>query len=278
MNASERGDALARVLPMARAAAEAVMRVYAAGTVAVDYKGKDDPVTVADREANVLLCEALSRAFPGMPVVAEESDPASFAGWADAKAAWFVDPLDGTREFIARNGEFSVMIGLAEAGRATLGVIVNPAMGRAFVGALGLGAYEVATDGTRTPVHVSDVALLADADLVTSRSHRSARLDHIAARMGVRRITPCGGAGVKATRIATGEADVYVMSGRAGKRWDACAPEALVRAAGGVVSDERGAPFEYASGELDNVRGFVATNAALFDAVIERMQARPGKP
>jgi 3'(2'), 5'-bisphosphate nucleotidase len=264
----DRAEAIDRVLAIAQQASQRILAVYATGTVAVEYKGKDDPVTVADRDANAIVCEALARIYPGVPIVAEESDPATFAGWAGAPAVWFVDPLDGTREFIARNGEFAVMVGLAEEGRATLGIIVCPAERRTFVGALGIGAFEVSADGTRTPIHVSAVAELADAELVVSRSHRSAALDALAAQVGVRKITPCGSAGVKGVRIAAGEADIYSQPGRAGKRWDSCAPEAIVVAAGGRATDDRGQPFEYASGELDNDHGFVATNGILHDAVI----------
>ncbi len=269
----DRSEALTRVLAIARAASLRILDVYATGTVAVEYKGKDDPVTIADREANTIVCDALARAYPGIPIVAEESDPASFAGWAGAPAVWFVDPLDGTREFIARNGEFAVMIGLAELGRATLGVIVCPAEGRDFVGAAGLGAFEVSKDGARRPIHVSSVKTLAEAELVVSRSHSSGALEAFAERAGVRKITPCGSAGVKGVRIAAGEADIYSQPGRAGKRWDSCAPEAIVVAAGGAVTDDRGLPFEYASGELDNDHGFVATNGALHPAVLEGIRS-----
>jgi 3'(2'), 5'-bisphosphate nucleotidase len=272
----DRRDALTKVLPMAYAASEAILAVYATGTVEVEYKGKDDPVTIADKKANAILCAALERAFPGLPIVAEESDPGTFAGWAGAPAVWFVDPLDGTREFIARNGEFAVMIGLAEHGRATLGVIVCPALERSFVGALGVGAFEVAKDGTETPIHVSGVATLAEAEAVVSRSYGEHALDWLARRAGLRKVTPCGSAGVKGIRIATGEADIYSQPGRAGKRWDSCAPEAIVVAAGGAATDERGNAFEYASGELSNDHGFIATNGKLHGAVIDLIrQASP---
>src|SRR5580693_2902193 len=102
------------------------MGVYAA-EFDVEFKSKNDPVTRADREANALLCDRLGRAFPGVPVVAEESDPSAYANFEKSEEVWFVDPLDGTREFVAHNGEFAVMIGLAEHGRATVGVIVAPA-------------------------------------------------------------------------------------------------------------------------------------------------------
>ena len=115
---------------VAREAAALILGVYAT-PFEVDFKVGDDPVTRADREANDYICAELARAYPGMPIVAEESDPASYAGFSKSSHVWFVDPLDGTREFVARNGEFAVMIGLAEHGRAVLGVVeaveANPA-------------------------------------------------------------------------------------------------------------------------------------------------------
>ena len=96
---ADRSTVLARVLGIARQASEVIMEVYGAPFV-VDYKEKDDPVTRGDREANALICAALLEAYPGVPIVAEESDPSTYAGYASAPAAWFVDPLDGTREFV----------------------------------------------------------------------------------------------------------------------------------------------------------------------------------
>ncbi len=263
-----RMDVLEEVLAIARRASEVVMRVYGA-PFDVDFKEKNDPVTVADRESNTLLCAALAASFPGIPIVAEESDPASYKGYAEAPAAWFVDPLDGTREFVARNGEFAVMIGLAEKGAATLGVIVCPAFDRAFVGAVGVGAFEVAADGSRRPIHASRVQTLREAELLVSRSHGSVGLEELALQLGFRKVTRCGSAGVKATRIAAGEADVYAQPGRAGALWDACAPEALVMAAGGRASDAHGTIIDYAARELPNHHGFLATNGPLHGDVLE---------
>jgi 3'(2'), 5'-bisphosphate nucleotidase len=272
----ERASLLEVVLGTARRASALIMQVYAA-PFDVDFKGADDPVTRADREANALICAALARDCPGVPIVAEESDPSAYAGYASAPAAWFVDPLDGTREFVAKNGEFAVMIGLAEGGRPTLGVIVCPAFGRAFVGSSGVGAYEVALDGSRAPIHVSGAKALGEARLLMSRSRGSMALEELAARLGFAEVKRCGSAGVKATRIAAGEAEVYAQPGRAGALWDACAPEALVTAAGGAVTDARGTIIDYAAGELPNHHGFVATNAHLHPAVLDLL-ARFGPP
>jgi 3'(2'), 5'-bisphosphate nucleotidase len=264
---TDRTRAAEVMLAAARDAAEVVMRVYAA-PFDVAYKAKDDPVTRADHESNALVCERLARAFPGVPIVAEESDPADYAGFAQAPEAFFVDPLDGTREFVARNGEFAVMIGLAERGAATVGVVVAPAWGRTFLGIVGEGAWEVAADGSRRSIQVSSQAELAGASFVVSRSRAPERLEAISRSAGAREVALHGSSGLKGALIALGQHDVYLQPGRAGVRWDACATDALVRGAGGMCTESDGAPFDYASGELENSRGLLATNGKLHAAAV----------
>ena len=258
-------------LTVARQAAALVMDVYAR-PFDVDFKIGDDPVTRADREANAHICERLLKEFPGVPVVAEESDPATYTGYATADAAWFVDPLDGTREFVAKNGQFAVMIGLAEQGRATLGAIVAPAWGRAMVGVVGEGAWEVSADGVATPIHVSTRATLAGASFVVSRSRTPEGVVALTASVGARPVVPHGSSGLKGMLVASGAHDVYLHPGNAGCRWDACATEALVIAAGGECTDAGGQPFDYRSASLENSRGMVATNGRVHAALIEALR------
>jgi len=269
----DRTKAAAVALQVAREAAEIVMGVYAA-PFDVEFKAKDDPVTRADRESNELACDRLARAFPGVPIVAEESDPKAYAGFAQSDAAWFVDPLDGTREFVARNGEFVVMIGLAEGGKATVSAIVVPTWGRAFVGIVGEGAWEVAADGARTPIRVSARSSLEGASFVVSRSRDPEGVRALAVSMGAREVVSRGSSGLKGVYVATGMHDVYLQPGNAGMRWDACATEALVRAAGGECTETDGGPFDYAGGELLNARGLLATNGALHAAVLAALRGR----
>jgi len=263
----DRRQAAEAALAAAREAAALVMGVYATA-FDVEFKVADDPVTRADREANALLCERLARALPGAPIVAEESDPATYAGFGAAEAAWFVDPLDGTREFVARNGEFAVMIGLAEGGHAVAGVIVAPAWQRAFVGIVGEGAWEVAPDGARTPIRVSARDAAAGARVVVSRSRVPPQVAGIVASLRTLAPRPHGSSGLKGALVSTAEADVYLQPGPAGMRWDACATDALVQAAGGRLTQADGRPFDYASGEVENRHGMVATNGRLHDAVL----------
>jgi 3'(2'), 5'-bisphosphate nucleotidase len=270
---NERANAAREALAIAREAADLVLRVYAE-PFEVEYKSKDDPVTRADREANDLACERLARAFPGVPIVAEESDPRTYAGFASASAVWFVDPLDGTREFVAKNGEFVVMIGLAERGRATIGVIVAPAWGRAFLGVVNEGAWEIAGDGSRTPIHVSSRGSVSGASFVVSRSRDPEHVRALASSMGSREAVPRGSAGLKGVLVATGVHDVYLQPGNAGMRWDACATEALVHAAGGACTQADGTPFDYATGQLENACGLIATNGLLHEAVIAALKKK----
>jgi len=244
-----------------------VMRVYEE-PFEVEFKAENDPVTRADKESNALLCARLRSAFPEVPIVAEESDRASYAGFEKSPAAWFVDPLDGTREFVARNGEFAVMIGLAERRRAVLGVIVAPVWNRAFVGIVGEGAWEVAKDGTRTPIHVSSQATLRGASIVVSRSHMPPAIDAYVASVGAQKAVVYGSAGLKAVLVATAAHDVFLQPLPAGMRWDSCASEAILKGAGGEWTDARGEIFDYGTVSLANDTGMVGTNGLLHAATL----------
>ena len=190
---------------------------------------------------------------------------------------WFVDPVDGTREFVNKNGEFAVMIGLAEHGRATVGVITAPAWGRAFVGIVGEGAWEVSADGTRAPIHVSTRDSLEGASVLVSRSRTQPQLTALAAALGGRAPVALGSSGLKAVLVATGDHDVYLQPGRAGMRWDACASEGLVRAAGGELTEVSGASIDYANPDITNRNGLLATNGLLHRRVIDAFAGTPRK-
>jgi len=261
---------LDRLVDLAFEAAAVVREVYATA-FSVKLKGPNDPVTAADVRVNELICRRLDTLYPGVPIVAEESAPETFAAYAGAERIFFVDPLDGTSEFVARNGQFVVMIGLVEGARPTTGVIAAPALGKAWAGSLGGGAWELGEDGSRREVKVSDVDSLGAASFVASRTHRTAELERALAFLGARETRMVGSAGLKGAEIATGAADGYVATGRAGKRWDACAVDALVVAAGGRFTDGRGRPLDYRMPNLANEDGLVATNGHLHDLVLERL-------
>ncbi len=257
-------------LSIARRASALILEIYAT-PFTVEFKGPDDPVTRADREANTLICEALAAAFPGDAIVAEESAPATPAETSALvlrDRVWFVDPIDGTREFADRNGEFAVMIGLAIKGRAALGVVLMPTLGQALAGIVGGEAFCEDASGARRPLRVTTVQDPREATMMVSRSHRPRIVEPVIERLGIHKTVSCGSVGVKVARIALGEADLYVHGGRGAKRWDSCAPEAILTAAGGRFTDIEGELIDYAAADLMLDNGLVASNGALHDTVL----------
>lgn len=267
---------LGELVRIARAASQIIRAVYAT-PFAVEEKGVGDVVTRADREANALICEALAKSFPGEAVVAEESVPPSRA---DVEAlvrrdrVFYVDPLDGTREFAARNGEFAVMIGISERGRALAGVVLVPVTGQAFVGRVGPGAsaWVEEESGARSPLRVTAERSPANARLLVSRSHRPRLVEPFTGRLGITALVPCGSVGVKVARLASGAADLYVHGGGGASRWDSCAPEAVLAGAGGSFTDLDGELIDYADADLTLPNGIVASNGALHPAVLEAIR------
>ena len=265
------------LLDILRQAAVVINEVYAT-PFDVAYKGPGDPVTLADRRANDLIVSLLEAAYPGVPIVAEESDASRYAHFRGAETIFFVDPLDGTREFVKRNGEFVTMVGVVENERPTIGVILRPTTAEACVGVVGQGTKCVRPDGTWTPARVSSTDRLAEARLVASRSGDQSRYELAQQKLGVHTITPLGSAGMKGLAIARAEADAYVAPFYAGKRWDACALEAVVVAAGGHVTDAHGEPLDYRGPSLVNDRGIICSGKRLHEklvAVLER-ERQPG--
>ena len=262
----DRADVLTKLVDAARAASEVVMRVYLEDDVGAELKGPNDPVTRADKEANVLILARLARDLPGIPVVAEESDPAAYKGYEASPVALFVDPVDGTRDFIAKNGEFCVMIGLAENGRATVGVVLCPSLAgsrRTYGAAEGIGAFLIGDDDSRTALHVGTITDFARVRCAVSRFHRSRSVDAKLAALACKELVPVGSAGIKGVQVATGERELYAHPSRGKvKLWDACAPEAIVRAAGGIFTDAKGIPFDY-RGPVAQGMGTVAANPKL---------------
>jgi len=252
--------------------AAALVRSVYARPFDVRFKGPSDPVTEADLLANELLCTRLEQSFPGIPVVAEESPPERFVDFRSSERIFFVDPVDGTNEFIDRNGQFVVMLGLVEGDRAVASVISAPDTGVTWVGHVGHGAYRLEADGSRRAIHVSDVAELADSRVVSSRSHRTPALERALGALGARAILALGSAGLKGASVAEGSSDLYVAPHYAGKRWDVCPTDALVVAAGGNVTDAQGRRIDYRAASLVNDLGMVVSNGRVHAAAVERLE------
>lgn len=250
---------------LAREAGRLVLEVYAHPEDTTEYKGYDDPVTAADHRANRFIVPELQRRFPRDGILSEESPDILRA--ADARRVWVVDPLDGTKEFLDRNGQFVVQIGLVVEGRPLVGAIYQPTEDRLYYGVVGEGAWLQA--GTEPqPLRTRAVADPAQMVAVLSRSHRSGLADEMAAALGVREVVRIGSAGLKAGAIADARADVYLHPSRHTKLWDSAAPEAVLVAAGGAVTDFLGRPLDYSGREVRNLQGLLASNGASHDAIV----------
>ncbi len=256
---------LEAAVELARGAGRILLEIYAKD-FAVAYKGANNPVTEADQRANTYIVAELEKRFPEDGIVAEESIERGDA--LTKSRCWFVDPLDGTKEFIAKNGEFSVMIGLAIDGKSVLGVVYQPGLDKLYRGVVG-GEAVLELGDTRKVLRVSDTADTSRLKLVVSRSHRPTNIAQIMERLGTHSEMPSGSVGVKVGLIAERHADLYVHVSDKSSLWDACAPEAILHAAGGRFRHVDGTPIQYASAETQNKKGILATNANTYDQVLE---------
>jgi len=254
---------------LARKAAVLILEVY--GTkFAVAYKGRNDPVTEADTRANQLIVEGLRQAFPTDVIVAEESPP-PFPSLT-AMRIWYVDPLDGTKEFINKNGEFSVMIGLAVNGKAHLGVVYRPDQQLGYGGIVGQGAWRD-VNGNRSPLMIDQGSRDSDGPVLTvSRSHRHPLLKKVRGKLGVKHELVSGSVGLKIGLIAEGKADLYMEPGPYTSVWDACGPEAILHSAGGQFTNILGQQLVYGVSQLKNTHGLVASNGRYHDRAIEALE------
>jgi 3'(2'), 5'-bisphosphate nucleotidase len=257
------------VTKLAREAATIVNTFYI-GSSEVRYKPGDEPVTEADRSANQHIVNRIRARFPEDGILSEESkDDLARLKYA---RVWIIDPLDGTKEFIARNGEFSIMIGLAIAGRPAMGVVQQPATGLLYAGAVGQGAF-LYEDGERIELTVSDLAELRNMTMVSSRSHRQQIVDRIRAQLNITRERVSGSVGLKVGLISRQLADLYIHPSPGCKEWDLCAPQALLEAAGGRITDCWGNPLRYNKRDVRAHNGIIATNGVLHDQVVEVVAA-----
>ena len=251
---------------LAREAGRLVLEVY--GT-AFDVDEKPDgqgPVTEADRRANTLLVDGLRRAFPTDDIVAEESPDRS--QHRDRERCWFVDPLDGTRELVDRTGMFAVQIGLAINGMPGLGVVYGPVDDRLFVGVPGEMAY-AEERGTRRVLTLRPPPVRSDElRLLVSRSHPSPLTDRFRQELGIHLVQAMGSVGLKCGAIAEGRADLYVHFSGKTYLWDTCAPEAVLRAAGGVLTDLAGVSYRYDGHALENRRGLIGCHREVLARVL----------
>ena len=243
-------------LRLALEAGRTIMAFYRDGTT-VETKADRSPVTGADRAADRLIVAGLRAADPQIPVISEEGTAVDALAAPPGGRFWLVDPLDGTREFIARTGEFTVNIALIEDGRPVLGVLHAPVQNETYVADGQGGAVRIVGDGSPQPISARPVPGGGPA-VIASRSHRDAETDAYIAGLRPARIESAGSA-LKFGLLARGAADIYPRFGRT-MEWDTAAGQAILAAAGGHVRDLNGRELSYGKAGFVNP-AFVACGA-----------------
>ena len=238
---------LTKVEAIAREAGAAIMGIYAR-EYSVQEKEDKSPLTEADVAAHTIIVRRLSELSPSLPILSEE-DKESFSGPDQAGRYWLVDPLDGTKEFIKRNGEFTVNIALVEQGRPVLGVVFAPALNTAYSAALGIGAFKQVGKEERMQINVALHDSRIPWKVVGSRSHAGDSLGVLLNKLGAHEMLPMGSS-LKFCMVAEGSADVYPRLGPT-SLWDTAAAQCVVEQAGGRVIKLTGESLGY--GEVSEI-------------------------
>jgi 3'(2'), 5'-bisphosphate nucleotidase len=229
------------LLQLARNAGDAIMEIYNTD-FDVEHKQDNSPLTQADLASHHTIVEDLQRRTPDIPVLSEESAKIPFETRSNWQRYWLIDPLDGTKEFIKRNGEFTVNIALIEGDRPTLGVVYAPVLDRLYYGNDGSGAWLQAGDTAAKPIQVA-TQRRTPARVAGSRSHAGESLQRYLDNLGEHELVSMGSS-LKLCLVAEGKADLYPRLGPTSE-WDTAAAQAVVEAAGGRVTTLDMQPLRY---------------------------------
>lgn len=233
--------------------------------IGLTQKKDQSPLTDADLACHACLCDGLGQLTPDVPVVSEESE-ASLAHRSASGVFWLVDPLDGTKEFLARNDEFTINVALVCDGKPFWGVVNAPALGQLYWGGRDWGAYRQAA-GTSGEIRVADPVPKGGARrVVASKSHLNAETETFIARLGAVSLIQAGSS-LKLCRVAEGAADVYPRLAPTCE-WDTAAAQAVVEGAGGFVVDVQGLPLVYGKPDVLNP-SFIVSSVPLGDLVAD---------
>jgi 3'(2'), 5'-bisphosphate nucleotidase len=238
---------LAEIEDLAVKSGAAVMDVYERKSIKKSFKKDSSPLTIADEISNKIITDALSRSFPDIPFLSEESKSNFFCP-NDDSLFWLIDPLDGTKEFIKKNGEFTINIALIKSGKPILGVVYAPAMKSNYSAASGFGAFKTDSNGSRSPIKVGKSYQGSDYTVLVSRSHRNSISD-VLSKLYKYQLLEIGSS-LKFCLIAEGNADIYIRSGST-CFWDTAASQCILEEAGGCIYDFNGYSLEYS--QLDTL-------------------------
>ncbi len=251
------------LLELVKKASAAILDIYDDPTrFEVDFKSDDSPLTAADRASNDIICKGLQATFPEIPIISEENKQLPFEDRSKYDLCWLVDPLDGTKEFVKRNGEFTINIALVKQGKPILGVMHIPVLSDSFIASENNGSYKV-SQGRWTQLSCRSFdASRTGLGIVCSRSHLSPATHDYLSKYPEHTLVPKGSA-LKFAVIAQGQADLYPRLGPT-MEWDTAAAQVILEEAGGQVLDfERQTPLQYNKPDLLNPNFIACGNGTL---------------
>ncbi|MFB6226261.1 MAG: 3'(2'),5'-bisphosphate nucleotidase CysQ [Candidatus Paceibacteria bacterium] len=265
---SEYKQELKAVKSAVKQAGEAAMEYYGEDLDPdTHYKADDSPVTKADLAAQKALEKKLDQFGYGM--LSEER--------ADDKTrlkkdeVWVIDPLDGTKDFLQQTGDFSIMVALAVEGQIKLGAVYVPAEEKLYFAQENEGAFVQHSDQDPIPISVSIEDRPQDMKMLVSRNHLLEPEQKAAEKLGIGEMIPCGSAGLKISKIAAGEAHIYINSSSKTDEWDIAAGDIILSEAGGGLTDSKGESFEYNKRNTKNELGYIASSGEIHNEIIKEL-------
>lgn len=243
-------------------AGEKIMEIYQREDFSsiTDFKADDSPLTLADKESHLIIAAGLEKEYPEIPVLSEEGSSIDYEERKEWNLFWLVDPLDGTKEFINRNGQFTVNIALVENGKPIMGIIYLPVTKELYFGKKGEDAFKEDENGKTS---LKTLGRTSDLIAVGSKSHSAPEEKELLEKMGVKEVVSKGSS-LKFCMVAEGKADVYYRHGPT-MEWDTGAGQAIVEAAGGLVLDSSKNYFNYNKQNLRNGSFYCLSNKDLVD-------------
>jgi len=264
---------LETAIALSKKAGEVILEFYENGFEIEEKIHADnfsEPVTIADRTASKIIVENLATVFPNDGILSEEEFDDKTR--LDKQRVWIIDPLDGTQGFVNKNDDFAVQIGLAENGESVLGAVYLPSENVLYFATKGEGAWMVENENTPQLLEVSNETDFARMSLAVSRNHRSPRMALVVESLGLKNEIRRGSVGLKIGLIARKFCDLYIHLSPRTKHWDTCAPEIILREAGGRMTDLFGEKIVYNTPDVHNYNGVLASNGVIHDLAAAKLK------
>ncbi|CAN5279647.1 3'(2'),5'-bisphosphate nucleotidase CysQ [soil metagenome] len=264
---------LETALELARKAGDVILEFYENGFEIEEKFSKDnfsEPVTEADRASSRLIVKGLNQAFPLDGILSEEE--IDLPERLTKQRVWMIDPIDGTRGFVEKAGDFAVQIGLTENGKPIVGVVFQPINNRLYFAVKDKGAYLIEEGGRMQKLQVSDKFDFREMTLAVSRSHRSPKMTNLVEHFNFKNEFPHGSVGLKIGLLAQQKADLYIHLSPRTKFWDTCAPQIILEEAGGKLTDLFGQEIVYDISDVQNYNGVLATNGTAHETVLAHLK------